>query len=346
MAKSDVLGVIEGFYLAQVLHHLHQRKILDRMKDWVAPAELAREQGYDPDLFEALLEFVYQATDILRKDRARRYALAPRYHRFYHLGFQLEKFIGTYGPVMARLDETLRRPDLGRGLADRAVEAQAYHTIGSPPNPVVLRIARERRLPSLLDLGCGPATLLTELGACDPGFQGWGVDAAAEMCAAARQRVAEAGLADRIRIVQADARQVAEVLSAPERASIAALHCKGLLDELFRSGSSEAVRFLIHLREGFPGRLLFVVDYYGKLTRVPRVKARHRHTMVHDVVQVTTAQGVPPADLTGWLEVYGEAGCSVEHAYEGESSGIQWFVHLVGLTAAQSANRAPGSDRG
>lgn len=331
MAKSDLLEVIEGFYLAQVLHHLHRAKILDRMTDWIEPAEIAREHGYDPEVFEALLEFVYQATDILRKDRSRRYALAPRYHRFYRLGFQIEKFLGAYGPVMIHLDETLRRPDLGRGLADREVEAQAYHTIGSPPNPVVLQIARERRVPSLLDLGCGPATLLVELATGDSGFRGWGVDATPEMCAVARQRVAQAGVAERVRIVEGDARQVSGVLPSSERDSIAALHCKGLFDELFRSGSAGAVQLLTALRSAFPGRLLFVVDYYGKLTRVPRVGPRYRHTRVHDVVQVTTAQGVPPADLAGWLEVYGEAGCSVEHAYEGESSGIQWFVHLVNL---------------
>jgi hypothetical protein len=73
------------------------------------------------------------------------------------------------------------------------------------------------------------------------------------------------------------------------------------------------------------------VDYYGKLTRLKRVGLKYRHTQVHDLIQVLTAQGVPPRNLEGWTSIYRRAGCLFEHAYEGDSQGIEWFVHVVKL---------------
>lgn len=336
MQRFSILDAVEGYYLANILRFLHREGILDQFRSYEDAARVAVRRGYDVGLFGALMEFVHIRSRLFEQDRRKRYRLRRRYQTFYATGFQLEKFVGAYGATVERLGESLTLPDLGRSLVNRAVEAAAYERIGSPPNPLVVEEIRKRGLKSLLDVGCGPATLLTLLAADDPTFRGWGLDADKAMLAAASRSARKAKLSSRIALIHADARRLASVISKKDRAVIDAIHCKGLFDELFRDGDGQAVAFLRTLKNLFPGKLLFVVDYYGKLTRCDAIKSRHQHTLIHDVLQVLTAQGVPPATLGEWATIYDAANCALLHAYEGESSGIDWFVHLVLLAPARA----------
>jgi hypothetical protein len=151
------------------------------------------------------------------------------------------------------------------------------------------------------------------------------------MCSAARKRIEDAGLADAISVFHQDVRELGRFLPREVRDEVRALHGRSILNEFFRRGSDEPICFLRNLRELFPDRLLFVVDYYGKLTRLRHVSRRYRHTLLHDMAQILSGQGVPPEDLPGWTAVYEAAGCSLRRAYEGESAGIDWFVHVVQL---------------
>lgn len=331
MSKPGPLEIIEGFYATHIANHFHRHGVFERLNGDRSVYDIAGELGYDVELLSALFDYLHHTTAILKRARSGNYAVAARYQHYFYLGFQLDKFIGSYGPAIEDLEQALRSPTLGRNLVDRKTEARAYRVLESPPHPWVGRIVAERRINSILDLGCGPGTLLTELCEANPRFQGWGIDENANMCREAKQRIAKAGLTGRIRIIHGDARSLGKHLPSRARLRIESLQSKGLMNELFRFDNRQAIAYLKRLRGLFPGRLLFVVDYYGKLTRAPKFTARYRHTFLHDVIQFVTAQGVPPADLAGWAEVYHAAGCSVEHAYEGEGHGIEWFVHLVRL---------------
>lgn len=331
MAKRDSLEIVEGYYLAHIIYYFYQQGVFERLTGDRSILTVAEELGYDTELFEALLDFIHQTTDLLRLTRAGNFSFNPKYEQYYFFGFQFDKFIGSYGPTLIHLEQSLRSKTLGRQLVNREVEADAYHQIGSPPNPLVTKIVRDFNLHSLLDLGCGPATLLTELCAGDSEFRAVGIDESAAMCKVARGRILKAQLTNRIRIIHGDARKLGVYLKPEARQSIEALQSKGLFNELFRHGNEGAVNHLKKLKGWFPGRLLFIVDYYGKLTRISGAIPRYRHTLIHDVIQVITGQGVPPADLAGWDEVYEAADCSIEHAYEGDTDGIEWFVHLVRL---------------
>ncbi|MDR3632348.1 MAG: class I SAM-dependent methyltransferase [Isosphaeraceae bacterium] len=333
MGKRTLLDAIEGYYVSLALDHLLRHGVLDELTGGKTSLQLAEQLGYDGELFSALLDFIFQTTDILQRDEGERYSIAEPYHRYYSLGFQITKFIASYGPAMMRLEDSLLDPQLGRNYVDRRAEADAYEKVGSPPNSIALQLIRERGFNTLIDLGCGTGSLLTTLAAANPKFLGWGVDATAEMCGVAERLIKAAGVSDRLKIVNGDAQTLGMALSDDVRNQIEVVHAKGLLNELFRNGGASAVRFLSGLRELFPGRYLIVVEYYGQLSRVRDVDDRYRHTLLHDMIQVLTAQGVPPSDLAGWAEVYHRAGCSVEHAYEAESRGIKWCVHLVRLAA-------------
>jgi SAM-dependent methyltransferase len=331
MKRLDVYKIIEGFYVGHIVYYFHQQKLFERLTAACHPWNLAEELDYDKELFSALIEFLFQATDLLSRNRKGEYLLQPRYRRYYALGFQLDKFIGTYGPPVAHLHESLQSLTLGRPLVDRQVQAQAYERLDAPVLPLMKELLQDMGVHSLLDLGCGPAHLLRELAAADATFQGWGIDASPSMCKAAVDILAHTGFSHRVRILHGDARAVGQLLTVQERVSIDALHCKGLFNELFRNGNAAAVECLVNFRMLFPGRPILIVEYYGKLTQLPVIPEYYLHTVLHDVAQVVSAQGIPPPDRHGWADVYYAAGCRFEHAYEGEANGIQWFIHRVRL---------------
>jgi len=182
MAKQHLFGLIEGFYLSQIAYHFQHDGTFARLCRRQTVKTLAMELGYDQQLLGALLEFVYQASDLLMRHGPNVYSLSLNYRTYSFLGFQLDKFIGAYGPVASELTRSLTARDLGRRFVDRKIQAQAYFTIQSPPNPIVMQLARKLKLKSMLDLGCGPGTTLTALCRDNPAFRAWGIDESGPMC--------------------------------------------------------------------------------------------------------------------------------------------------------------------
>jgi SAM-dependent methyltransferase len=329
--RWDTTGLVEGFYLSHIVYHLHHHGILERLAARATAEEVAAEHGYDPGLLRALLEYVLQRTDVLRRDGRDGYSLNQEYESYNRFGFHLDKLIGAYGPPLLRLDEALNSPSASSGLVDRRMLARAFCALDGRSAALPSRIVREWQVRSLLDLGCGPGALLIDLASADPAFRGVGVDANADMCETASERLAAADLTGAVRIVHADVRDLAAHLGASERRGLEAVHGRSLLNEFFGTGPDEAVEVVTELRRLLPGRLFFVGDYYGKLGHVRRVKGSYAATLVHDVAQVISAQGVPPPDLESWAEVYARAGTELLHAYEGDNAGVAWFVHVLRL---------------
>ena len=194
--------------------------------------------------------------------------LAQTFTDDYYVGFQLDKFVGSYGPAVTGLWESLRRKFPGRSLVDRVVESEAYDRIGSPPDPIVLAVMESLGPATMLDLGCGPGTTLAALAQRDSRFRGWGVDVVAAMCVVARARIDELGLSEQIEIIHHDGRDLVTALPLDLRDRVDVLHCKGILNEFFGRGDEHAIDYLRQVRNLFPDRLLINVDYYGKLGRM------------------------------------------------------------------------------
>jgi hypothetical protein len=171
--------------------------------------------------------------------------------------------------------------------------------------------------------------LLIAMALENAGFNGVGLDASLAMCQLARKRTRLAGLGSRIRIHQCDGRDVASVLSGQVRRGIDSLHGASFLNEFFGAGDSKAVAVLRQLRQRFPGRTALFADYYGELGKPQRPLADSRLALLQDVAQVASRQGVPPTDVSGWLRVYEQAGCTLKRAVDFENDGIRTFIHHV-----------------
>lgn len=347
MARSTPLAIIEGFYLAKVLDFFLRTGALDLLRNWATANEVATRLDRDPVLIRALLEFAVEGSDVVIRDRRDRYRLNPKYLAWSALGFQIEKFVGAYGPSFTLLDErTLPAGGLGAGV-NGARLAAAYAGLDPSGPSIVGKLIGEWAPASLLDLGCGVANLLLELARSNKAFRGWGIDANDSMCNTARARIAAAGMGDRISVWQG---RVENLKALDEITDASVIHAGSLLNALFWPDRSRAVRLVTDLSQAFPERLLFVSDYYGRLTYRRRIGRSFRHAMIQDMAQVVSGQGVPPPDLAGWAAVYLEAGATLVSVTEGEHDGLRWFLHVVRLrsepestTEGSSSSPSPAS---
>jgi SAM-dependent methyltransferase len=112
--------------------------------------------------------------------------------------------------VYARLGQHLRGAPPGDYLrATGAVIARASRLVEPVLAPWLQSLVAERGPRRILDVGCGTGVYLIHAGtAGDPQLTGLGVDLEATVVGLARQRLADAGLAERFQMRQADIRAV------------------------------------------------------------------------------------------------------------------------------------------
>jgi SAM-dependent methyltransferase len=332
MSRDEVMTIVEGFYASHCVWALHQLGVLPRLETPAGVSALAEEFQLDEDGLAAVLDYVHRTTGLL-EGASVGYRLAPAAMPYDVTAFHLEKFVGAYGPPVTRAAQVLQDPSAGPALRDFDALARAFGRLQPQTPSLTAQVLRAWEVTSLLDLGCGAATLLVELAEADPEFRGWGVDASEDMVRTAKERIRRAQLDGRVDVLCGDVGLPATLPTVPESERLKALYGRSIMNEFFAGGGRGAVRVLAGLMARFPGRLLFLEDYYGRLTHVGSDDPEHRHghALAQDLAQALTGQGVPPPDLAGWAAVYESAGCALLKAYEGDNNGIAWFIHVLRL---------------
>jgi hypothetical protein len=151
------------------------------------------------------------------------------------------------------------------------------------------------------------------------------------MCRIARRRIEDEGLQEQVHILRADARQLGGYLPVRVRSQVQLVVAASLLNEFCYGGVTELIRFLVILSKAFPGRLLLVDDYYGVIPAKRIDCDRYAHSLVHDIAQLATGQGIPPRNRQTWLRAYASARCRLVRRYEGFAAGFNWFIHVIRL---------------
>jgi SAM-dependent methyltransferase len=320
-----MLGVVEGHYAGEALLSLHRIGVLEALAAPRHVRTLAKAADVDPDRLKVVLEFVSRVTSVVVRDQKGRYRLGPAAHP--EVAFQLEKFIGAYGASIHDMARALRHDHTVSGVDEVALSAAFVAMAGVPS--VAAEMLRKIGAKYMLDLGCGPASLLVELSLADPYFRGIGIDSSPVMCRAARSHVRSAAAQNRVRIVQCDAKKVAAELTPRDLAAIDVILGRSLLNALFRDGEKEAVAFLKMLRALMPGRTGVFVDYYGELNKRSPGVLRFRQAQLQDLAQLASGQGIPPSNRTDWDCVFRKAGCVLVAIREFRSDDIRWFIRQI-----------------
>lgn len=326
--RFGALDLMQALQLGHTVAALHALGVMDALRQACLPADLARRFGVDEALLAGLLDHAARATDLVRR-RGRHY----RHTRAWN--GQARFLVGLYGlafgSVAAQVQALLRQPALGPALVDHRQHALAFGSVEAAPAAQALGVLpgllRQLGLQRVLDLGCGPATLLVEMARTDPAFRGWGIEAHAGMLAAARAALRQARVARRVHLLRGDARAIDSVLPAAVADEVQAVVASQFVNEMFGAGTAAMVVWLRRLRQVLPGRLLVLADYCGRLGSA--LPADARLTLVHDHAQLVSGQGVPPARRRDWAALYRAADARLVHAIEDTHSTR--FVHLVAL---------------
>ena len=262
--KDPLLAALTGHAVSRILYTLDRGGILEQLFEPTHVEALADDKGVDRTWLADVLEFVAAVGGVVRSLGDGWYAIPPDCNERERLGFQLSKFVGAYGPC---LDEAGSSPSaIGHvALADGFVQfaSRMRRTVGSSTAATILREVAAASM--ILDLGCGPGSLLVELAVADPLFEGLGVDASEAMCLAARGEVEAAGVSARVRILCGDGLAVLAELPPSELEGIKAVHAGSYFNAMFGDGTTGVVQALRTLRGLLPGRVLVVSDYYGRL---------------------------------------------------------------------------------
>lgn len=322
--RWSVFDLVEGFHLAQAVAVLHEAGILASLTTPATAAATAAQHGLDAGMLGAVLEYVAARTDLVART-GDGYVATERYT--VEACAILDQYLGAYGPNAIALATLLRAPARAEAMVDRDKHARAYGRLEGPGISVLPEILRRLEIGHVLDIGCGPAALLVDLARNDGDFIGWGVDFSPAMCAAARTRIEAAGVADRVTVLEGDCRQLQNVIPAATRDQVQTITAASLVNEFFAPDATPAIAWLRELARLFPGRILVVADYYGRLGKSHQPLPRRAG--LHDYVQAISGQGVPPADVSAWQELYAAAGCSLAHVIE--DPGATCFVHLLRL---------------
>jgi len=328
--KQDLIGALQGYYATIILLQLRRIGLLNKLVKPNTPENLALELGVDRVMLRGLLDFLVLTTNVVRQTRQGAYQLHDL--SYAELSFQLEKFAGAYGPATEAIGQTLPHPDKCANHVDRRALATAFSEVGSFRNSFVADLISASGVRCLLDLGCGPASLLVDLALKNPAFYGIGIDASAFMCRQANHAARAAGVTRQIEIRHADARNLKQWLSPPLRNRVDGLHGSSFLNEFFGSGEIEAVKMLRALGQAFPGCKAWFVDYYSSISqRKGKRKADFPLALLQDLAQIVSGQGVPPANATSWRRLYKQTGCRSVQVHEFESENIRWFIQEVTL---------------
>lgn len=249
--RWSAFDLAEGFHLFHAVDSLRKLGIFDLLQQPQTSARLAESSGLNQPILAALLDYVVERTDLLSRDDDH-YSLTPEYSpeaRFY-----LDQYVGAYGPNALNLPTILRDPASAGSFVDRDQHAAAWIAYGKPGHQLLPDVIRQLELNFVLDLGCGPGSLLLDLAESDSAFIGWGVDLNPNMYASANERFREAGVSDQVQVFVGDCGKPETMLPDSIANQVQALVGMSLANEFFGGGRDQVIGWLSTLRQAFPQR--------------------------------------------------------------------------------------------
>lgn len=324
--------MLQTYFCGALLSQFENIGVMEYLYNGITnPRVIAEAEGLDAASLELLFEFIYRNCNVFNKVGIQ-YSLAENYRSYKSLGFNLDKFINGYSPLIEDLGAILGKARMRNfdPMTNSAALAKAFDRIDFRYHPIPA-ILQHWNVLSLLDLGCSSGLLLEELCRQQDEFFAWGIERNPHSCKRAKDRLKDCEVSPRIKIYEGSVLNIEDLIARSELDQIQCLYGSSIMNEFFHSGSNAAIEFLTYLKTLFPGRLFFIVDYYGQLNNAYKEKQDFTHAMLQDLVQVLSGQGIPPSDQFGWMEIYAAAGCELLHVYASESTTIQTFVHVIRL---------------
>ncbi|MEN2787548.1 class I SAM-dependent methyltransferase [Sphingomonas qilianensis] len=340
MIRAPLPRLLEHHYVTLILDALHQAGVLAALEVPLHPSEVARRCGLDEALLAPLLTLACARSDlldVLHDGRVVRTGGDAALDMTRHL---LDQYVGGFGPTLGSLAVMLKG-DGGRPAFDEQRHAAAF--LGNDPfdSPLqeVARLILALGATGVVELGCGGAQTLCQLAARSPGLRGLGIDANPWMIGQAQRTVDRLGFRSRVELVCGDAIAVVRARGPAAMSNVQVVLASSFLNAFWRRASDlpDLIRALGALA---PGRILIVSDYYGGLGQ-SEIDALAPRTLVHDIAQLASGQGVPGSSRILWSDAYAAGGATLLECHEACFDGIDRFIHVVELGESADAQFGP-----
>lgn len=326
--RFSAMQALEGHYVVLILDGLHRAGVLTDLRAGATVAGIAAKTGFDPRLLRGLLSYVSLRCDALDVLGEAGYRLRGD-EAGLDIGRLLDLYAGGFGPCLQGLPALLRAPATGNDLVDWNRHGQAFSQDRSGAPKWLTDTIESLEVRTVLDLGCGGGGLLHVLALRRENFTGIGIDANASVLAGATARAEADGLSARLSYHCGDVLQAAGALPKARRDAVEMLVASSLVNAYF--GERSIDELLSGLRRLFPRRVLLVSDYYGRLGHPEADADGLDLTLLHDLAQLISGQGVPPPDIEAWKEIYARTSCTLVRAVRGRAEGVERYLHMVQL---------------
>jgi predicted O-methyltransferase YrrM len=213
--RRDIVGFVRLHFLAVAAHS----GLLEGLP--AARGELSEKLGFvNDDLVDGLIRLGV-ALDELGEEDGRivisgRRSLALVDEGADALVAMLDEFTDYHTSVYRELPARMRGAELGDYLERTAATVANSSRVVEPFVAAFVRSALGRSQPRrLLEIGCGSGVYLRVAAEAYPELRAIGIDLNAEVVALAAKNIAEAGLDDRVAVIEADVRTLPEELRGP-----------------------------------------------------------------------------------------------------------------------------------
>lgn len=322
------LQAIEGFYVSLILDGFHREGVLAMLKEKAELTLIAAKLRLDESLLRRLLIFVSSRCQVLDSDGHGGFVL-NEVENSPDLEPLLDLYVGGFGPCLQNLPRLLHHPAEGEQLVNWQRHGDAFSGAQNNAPVWLLDLIESLQVRRILDLGCGGGQLLCGLARRMEDFEGIGIDANANVLAQAKAHAAEEGLSGRLRFHHGDVLAVAGGLSEQDREKVDLLVASSLVNAYFCHRSVDDL--LSGLQTLFPGKVMLITDYYGKLGHGEKDMQGLDYSLLHDLAQLVSGQGVPPPNLEAWKTIYARNSCTLVQAVKARGQGVERFMHMVQL---------------
>jgi len=263
----SALQPIRGLALASAIYAFFEAGLAQALSESsvVDVEKLSEDLVLERERVVALLEFLVVEGFVRR--RGREYSLAPKGDAILPYRAWYTMLVGGYGGTFLQLGQGLRcgaKPldrDLGR-VGSGSCGISHFDAIPLCRSLLADAGGDVRRV---LDIGCGDASYLAELGEAIGAVESIGVEPSRRGYAEALQMVASAGLTDRITLYNMGAR---EFIGSDVKCDPDLLILSFVLHEILGQDGEEGVEgFLLAVRRRFPGVRVAVVEVDGRPLR-------------------------------------------------------------------------------
>ena len=271
--------------------------------------EFAKTQNISLRLLETCAEFLWATTDILEKD--------GNIVRLLNNNFPKALWVlAAYKPVFDNLAEILKEEKkYGRDVSRDGYYLQKASVLfsGDAVRLALLALENEKS-GQLIDFGCGAANSLIDYCRHDNTRIALGIDIDSDVAQAARKNVEEAGLNNRIVIVEADTLNFEKWQSFISKERPQYFLASTMIHEFLRNGEEFVIDFLAKIRANFSNSQFFIIEFDAMSFEKIKTETdaeRKLFAAMYELWHPITNQGMPqPREV--WEKIITKSGWKVK----------------------------------